>query len=200
MPIYEFECPVHGIFETILPLISSELKLIQCGWAVDRNNFCYEAATKVWSIPAGDLSIGKPTRIFINERTGEPFSPLKPYDKPPRGYREVELRNPSERSKFEKEQQRRIDVQNQLTSHILDSMKSEARKNRHDNLNAKMNAIQREKDPVTGETVEFTLDYKDKALVKKAMERSKKKKVKEKTSNAVIAINHYNSSNLDEIK
>lgn len=200
MPIYEFECPVHGRFEKILTITEGANRVSIICLQQDEKGYCLKDAEKVWSIPAGDLSIGKPTRMFINVRTGEPFSPMSSYDKPPKGYREIELRNPAERSRFEKEQQRRVDAENQLTSHILDSMKSEARQKRHDNLNARMNSVQKEENPITGQVEEFTLDHKEKALVKKAMERSKTKKPKEKKSNVILAVNHYNKSNLDEVK
>lgn len=197
MPIYEFECPKHGIIERIFPLKLANI--IECFCMVDN---CKLMAQKVWSLP-GNIQIGQPTKMFINTKTGEPFAPMSRYDKPPKGYKEVELRNPIERAKFEKAQQQRVDAQNQVTSHVLDSMKSEARKNRHDNLNARMNAIQREefvdKDGKT-RVEEFTLDHKDKELIKKAMNRNKQKDRKEKKSNVMIAANHYDNNNLDEIK
>lgn len=201
MPIYEFECPIHGRFEIILPLTKSNSKFAFCGFPnKDEQGFaCGIKAERIWSLP-GNIQIAKPTRMFVNNKDGSVFSPIKESDKPPKGYHEIELKGPAERSKFEKEQQHRIDGQNQLTSHILDSMKSEARKNRHDNLKSRMNAIQREVDPNTGKEIEFTLDHKDKALIEKAMNRSKKKPMKEKKSNVMLAVNHDDRSNLDEVK
>lgn len=206
MPIYQYSCIKTGeVFEEILPISEWDRRLIICRIHFNRDNYlatgiCHDAE-KIWSIP-GNIQIGKPTRIFVDSK-GNTFSPISQHDKPPKGYREIELRNPIERSKFEKEQQQRTDAQNQLTSHILDSMKSESRKNRHDNLRARMNAVQREEftnQEGKTETIEFTLDHKDKALVEKAMTRSRKRKAKEKKSNVMLAANHYNSSNLDEIK
>lgn len=200
MPIYEFECSEGHKIEKIFNISECPDK-IPCE---DCSMFggSMEFMEKVWSVP-GNIQIGQPTKMFINTRTGEPFAPMSRYDKPPSGYKEIELRNPIERAKFEKEQQRRTDASNQFTSHMLDSLKSEARKNRHDNLNSRMNAIQREefvdKDGKT-QVQEFTLDHKDKELVKKAMERSKKRSRREKKSNVMIAANHYDKNNLDEIK
>lgn len=198
MPIYEFECPVHGIFEVIADLKFCDIKYAKC----TINETCAEICIKVWSIP-GNIQIGSPTKVFVNNKTGEIYTPFSRYDKPPSGYHEQELRNPIERSKFEREQQRRVDAENQLTSHVLDSMKSQARKNRHDNLKARQNAVQRETytdHEGKEQKVEFTLDHKDKELLNKAMERSKKKPRKEKKSDVMLAINHYNPSNMDQIK
>ena len=206
MPIYEYMCEATGeIFEWIRPISESEIKRQTCPVHFVENHKegkDYHDVIRIWSLP-GNIQIGKPTRMFINNKTGEPFSPISQYDKPPKGYHEIELRSPTERSKFEREQQRRIDGQNQFTSHMLDSMKSEARNKRHDDLKARMNAVQKEeftnKEGKT-ETVEFTLDHKDKALLEKAMKRSRKKPMKEKKSDVMLAVNHYNPSNMDEVK
>lgn len=200
MPLYEFECNYGHRYEKLFNINECPIKIPCEDCSLEGS---MEFAEKVWSVPAGDLSNGKPTRMFINNRTGEPFAPISRYDKPPRGYHEIELRNPSERTRFEKEQQQRLDGQNQLTSHILDSMKAEARKKRHDNLKARMNAVQREEytdDEGKTKVEEFTLTERDKALVNKAMEKSRKKPRKEKKSNVMFAINHYDKSNIDEVK
>lgn len=200
MPLYEYECPAGHITEKLFPINNSPVQ-IDCPrcWDWGRE---IKTADKIWSVP-GNIQIGLPTRIFMHHKTGEVFTPFSRFDKPPAGYIEKELKDPIARSKFEKEQQRKVDAENQLTSHVLDSMKSQARNNRHDNLKAKMNAIQRE--TITNregkeETIEFTLDHKDKQLINKAMERSKNKPRKEKKTEVKLAINHYNPSNMDQVK
>lgn len=202
MPIIEYKCLEGHITEVIYHL--SDYPYPEKIGCEDCAIFCgsVEFAEKIWSLP-GNIQIGAPTKVFINNKTGEIFTPFSKYDRPPSGYHEKELKSPIERSKFEKEQQRRTDAENQLTSHVLDSMKSEARKNRHDNLKSRMNAIQREeveKPDGKKEVVEFTLDHRDKALLSKAMERSKKKPKKEKKTDVKFAINHYNPSNMDQVK
>lgn len=203
MPIYEFTCPVHGRFETIFKLsVYNEIKEgIMCGRLLDLGEelYCGEVAEMVWSVPA-NINIGKPTKVFINNKTGDVFTPAKDSDRVPRGYHVRELKNPIERSRFEKEQQQMVDGRNQFISHQLDTLKSEARKNRHDDLKAKMNAMQVEKDPATGETVRYSLDHKDKALLEKAMNRSRKKKAREKKSEVMLAVNHQDAGNMDEVK
>lgn len=198
MPIYEYECPIHGKIEKCLPLSYSNVKDIPCTKDID----CEERAERIWSLP-GNIQIGSPTKMFVNNKTGEVYSPSTKFDKPPKGYHEIELKTPIERSKFEREQQRKADAENQLTSHVLDSMKSEARKKRHDDLKSRMNAIQKEtviNREGKEETLEFSLDHKDKQLLSKAMERSKKKPRKEKKTEVKLAINHYNPSNMDQVK
>src|SRR5689334_25050440 len=119
MPIYEFECPIHGVFEEILPLISANLKFIQCALRVDKQNFCYEVAARVWSLPSYP-SHGKPTIIFKNPKTGETEVALHEHQKAPDGFIKEELKTPYERSKFEKEE-----TQNQR---IEDEYKTEERR------------------------------------------------------------------------
>lgn len=208
MPIYEFECKVTGeTIEKLFSLSQAHVTLMKCpihsvNDCVKKNLPMAHLAQRIWSLP-GNIQIGSPTKIFINNKTGEIFTPFSKHDKPPNGYHEKELKSPIERSKFEKEQQRRADAENQLTSHVLDSMKSEARKNRHDNLKAKMNAIQREeveRPDGKKEVVEFTLDHRDKSLLNKAMQRSNKKPKKEKKTDVKFAINHYDPSNMDQVK
>ncbi len=194
MPIYEFECAKHGVFERILPISFANQKTSEC----DEPD-CLISCERVWSRP-GNIQIGQPTRMFINQKNGEVFSPFSRFDKPPAGYKEIELKGPTERSKFEKEQQRRTDAQNQYTSHMLDTLKNESRKRRHDDLSAKMNAVQREVDPATGETVEFTLETRDKELLKRTMNRTKKRPAREKKSEMMLAVNHFDKNNMDQMK
>jgi len=198
MPIYEFQCPLFGnVFEVILPLEMADRKEFICTCDSDQIHM----AERVWSIP-GVVQIGKPTRIFVNNKTGDVFTPVKETDKAPKGYHEKELKGPLERTKFEKEQQHRVDGRNEFISHHLDTLKSEARKNRQDDTKAKMNSIQREllPNPETGkeEVVEYSLDHKDQALLKSAMERSNKKKRKEKKSEVMLTVNHMNPSNMSD--
>jgi hypothetical protein len=213
MPLYEFECPAGHITEKIFSIKDCP-NIIDCSYKVDRKiqsvsgtnksivMDCLLPAEKIWSIP-GNIQLGEPTKVFVNNKTGDVFTPATKSDRPPKGYHEKELKGPIERTKFEKEQQHRVNGRNQFMSHHLDLLKSEARKNRQDDTKARMNAIQREEvvNPQSGktETIEYSLDHKEKALLKKAMERSAKKPMKEKKSEVKLAVNHSNTSNMADI-
>jgi hypothetical protein len=192
MPIYEYECPEGHRTERIVLSIHQRDMAIPC-------NYCSAMAELTWSRP-GNINLGKPTRIFINNANGEIMMPQTVFDKPPRGYHEKELKNPIERSKFEKEQQVMVDARNETISYSLDGMKAESRKNRHDDLKARMNAVQRDIDPNTGQEVSYTLTHQDKALLKKAMDKSTRKKFRDKKSNVMLSVNHQNANNMDEVK
>ncbi len=199
MPIYEFECPVHGIFEKMLPIKEADTKNARCNVPVSMPLRCGLLSERVWSL-TGNINIGKPTRVFIDQRTGNAFTPANEYEKAPRGCREIELRNPVERSQFEKEQQRMVDAKNEVTSHALNAMKDEATKKRHDDLKSRMNAVQKDIDPITGKEIRYTLDEKSKDLLKKSMNRSRDKKERTKKSDVMLAINHTDKGNLSEDK
>jgi hypothetical protein len=221
MPIYEYQCvknPEH-IFEKFYKLEDSDRKYVQCSICfsikckehgvenptdanISLRSMIYvrtPLAERIWSIP-GNISIGKPTRVFIDQRTGQTFTPTSEYEKAPRGCREIELKNPIERSKFEHEQQTITDAKNEVISHSLNSMREEATRKRHDDLKARMNTIQRDIDPISGEEVRYSLDEKSKDLLKKSMNRSNQKKEKIKKSDVMLAINHTDRSNLTEVK
>jgi hypothetical protein len=198
MPIYEFECPLDKRrFEVILGIDMADKKKFICTC----DSPILHMAERIWSLP-GNVQLGEATKIFVNNQTGDVFTPVSRFDKPPKGYHAKELKGPIERTKFEKEQQHRVDGRNQFISHHLDSLKSEARKNRQDDTKARLNSVQREvlPNPQTGkdEVVEYSLDHKEKALLKNAMERSNRKKRKEKKSDVLLAINHQDSSNVGD--
>lgn len=191
MPIYEYECSDGHISELFKRLSDTSAYSTTC-------TICGKLATKIVSLP-GNITIGKPTRVFIDQRTGQAFTPANEYEKAPANCKEIELKNPVERSRFENEQQRMVDVRNELTSRALNESKNEATKRRHDNLKARMNAVQKEIDPKTGEEVKFTLDEKSKDLLKKSMNRSRDKKERVKKSEVMLAVNHMDKGNLTEV-
>lgn len=214
MPIYEFECEFTGdIKEVILPLSEADNDRmfcpIHCRPYVEEykekfvtnmgRRFPLHSAVKIWSLPAR-TDLGAPTRVFINNRTGEIFTPISKSDQAPIGYHEEQLKDSIQRSKFEKEYQRKLDATNEIVTHELESQKAAITKRRHDDINSRMNAVQRETDPVTGKEVEYTLDHRDKEVLKKAMNRTKKKKFRPRTSDFKFAVNHNNRNNLDEVK
>lgn len=200
MPIYEFECPIHGRFEKILSLSDADIPSVFCEHSTAANRIkCGMSSVRCWSLPAR-TDLGAPTRVFINNRTGEMFTPISKYDQAPRGYHEEQLKDSIQRSKFEKEYQRKLDATNEVVTHELESQKAAITKRRHDDINARMNAVQRETDPVTEKEVEYTLDHRDKEVLKKAMNRTKKKKFRPRTSDFKFAVNHNDRNNLGEVK
>lgn len=194
MPIYEFECPIHGRFEQIL---NKNLSEIQCGFRGEGENriYCYKICEKVWSLP-GNIQIALPTRVFINPRTNQAQVAISQYDKPPVGYIEKELKDPIQRSKFEREDNARVHIQDEVDTYKMDMRRQAHQKLRHDEITAKMNSLQTEVHPDTGEQIKHFLEPKTKSMLKDAMQHSSKKRVPKKETVRKLAVNHYNSSNL----
>lgn len=192
MPIYEYECPIHGIFEDIIIVANGAnvLHSIQCGFKGEGEDkiFCYEIAERVWSVPA-NIQIGKPTRVFENKFTGDTQIAASEYDQPPPGFTVRELRNPIERSKFEHEEQIKLDMTNAIVTANLEAQKTATKKNRHDDINANLSRLAADSDNPSGAE----------AFLKAAMNRKKPKK-NPRRSEVKLAVNHSDASNLSEAK
>lgn len=205
MPIYEFECPIHGIFERLFPLrlykeicngILCEYPISEFGKGIIKEDlYCGETAEKIWSLP-GNIQIAPPTRVFISPKTNQAQVAISQYDKPPVGYIEKELKDPIQRSKFEKEDNARVHIQDEVDTYKMDQRRQSHQKLRHDELKSKMNSLQTEVHPDTGEKIKHFLEPQTKFMLKKAMEHSNKKRVPKKETVRKLAVNHYNSSNL----
>ncbi len=181
MPIYEFECPIHGVFERILSLEFSDAKHIVCMHEDSKEGFCLRNAEKVWS--ASVVSFGaKPTIVFKNPKTGEMEVATHENQQAPYGYVKEELRGPIERTKFEKEASQRRYVEDELTTEKLKQGRDKTRKNLHDDLNARMN----------------TFDSNTQNMIKMSMRHARKRheRIKPKRTNIMLEVNHKDSSNL----
>lgn len=183
MPIYEFECEAGHITETIV--LSKYLQNHILCPKIEKETEegiarCSLPAERIWSAPA-NINIGKPTIIFKNKLTGEFDIATNEHQTPREGFVKEELRNPIERSKFEREAQKRRNAENEITTEYLKTQHAETRKNRHAEINAKMSTF-----PNDG-TREF---------LKKVMERKSKRKFPEKKSDVKLTVNHTDSSNL----
>lgn len=193
MPIYEFECPVHGRFEMLFHLF--EYDIVKDGLPCALDFDCNETAEKIWSLP-GNIQIAPPTRVFINTTTNQAQVAVSKYDKPPAGYIEKELKDPIQRSKFEKEDNARVHIQDEVDTYNMDQRRQSHQKLRHDELKSKINSLQTEVHPDTGEQIKHFLEPKTKSMLKDAMQHSSKKRVPKKETVRKLAVNHYNSSNL----
>lgn len=204
MPIFEFECTIHGRFEKILSFEDSE-KIICCEKIVFRrtlgsglNRKCYEPCQKVWSLPVVKFA-APPTIIFKNPRTGELQVATHANDQPPKGFVREELRGPIERSKFEKEASQRKYVEDELLSEHLKQGREQTTKNIHDDIKARMNAVTNKVyNPETKQDENVEWDETTKAMLKKSMAHSRKKheRIKSKRTNVRLDVNHLDSSNL----
>ncbi len=178
MPIYEYQCEKTGFtFEVIFKSWKgfALLNKIQCQIHTDQHE-----AEKIWSTPA-NINIGKPTVVFKNPKTGDLLVATHDQDAPPFGYVKEELKNPIERSKFEKEAQTRKNAENEVTTEYLRSQHAQTRRNLHADLNARMSEF-----PNDG-TREF---------LKESMNRRSKRKFPEKKTDVKLTVNHTDSSNL----
>lgn len=198
MPIYEFECPIHGRFERILSL--QYCGLSNRGSVCMLQEGCFEHCEKVWALPGNkNLQCGKPTVVFRNPRTGECEVATSDNQQAPNGYIRQELRGPLERTKFEKEMSLRKYVEDELTTEKLKRGREETAKNIHDDIKARMNSnTNKVYNPETKQEENVSWDAQTKDLLKRSMNHTRKKhaRIKPKRTNVMLAVNHIDNSNL----
>lgn len=204
MPIYEFECPVHGRFARIIPLSLYERTKegIACESSLVDNTvaFCSLRAKKLVSRPA-NIQLAPSTKVFINPRTGESQIAVSSSDRAPYGFIEKELKGPVERSKFEKEDTAIQNAINEYDQFRMETRTDATRKARHDDLKARMNAKQVEVVEMPDgkiERVEHHLEPIHKKLLGEAMTRTGTKRIPKKTTERMFAVNHTDHSNLQD--
>lgn len=186
MPIYEFECSKGHRFEKIFSIgnCPSNLLCEYCPMAVPdiiSKGSIPSFAEKVPSAPA-NINIGKPTIIFRNSKNPNDVQvATSSTDKAPFGFVTEELKNPIERSKFERERQKDLELKNEIITESVRIRDNETRKDRHAEINANMSNLP---------------DDGTRELMKFAMQRTRKKKERTKKSTVRLDINHIDSSNL----
>lgn len=191
MPIYEFECTNGHITETIV--LSNYLSdHILCPHIEKETEAgttrCSLPAYRIWSKPA-NIQIGKPTIVFENPQTGQTQIATFEHQETPRGFIKRELKGTFERSTFEKSEQRRLDATNEIVSHELEMSKEAARKARHNEINANMSSLAAESDNPSGAE----------HLIRSALNRPKRNKIKPRRSEGILAVNHMDQSNLKDV-
>lgn len=187
MPIYEFECQFGHRKERIFSITACPITItcLDCIHILRKADIIYEKDSirmhKVPSIPA-NINIGKPTIIFRNSKNPNDVQvATSSTDKAPFGFVTEELHGPIERSKFERERQKILDVENEIITESVRLRDNETRKNRHAEINANMSNLP---------------DDGTRELMKFAMQRTRKKKERIKKSTVRLDINHIDSSNL----
>lgn len=150
---------------------------------------CMLKAEKVWSqlgLVSG-ISQTTPTVIFRNANNPNDIRPaIYKGQETPNGYIKEELKTPMERSRVEREMAKIQDAQDDFDTAKREFVTNHTRKERHSDLKARMNAI----------TKDAENPFQAEHLLKKAMERSNKKKVPRKKSQMHFAVNHTDSSNM----
>lgn len=205
MPIYEFECPIHGKFEQIWSLSAfEEIKDgVMCGrlLEIDKDGeqlYCGEVAEKIWSVAVTRFE-APPTIVFKNPRTGEFEIATHATQSAPAGYIREELHGPIERSRFEKYASERRYVEDELTTEKLKQGREQTTKNLHEDIKARMNATTNKVfNPETKQEENIVWDEQTKALMKKSMEHTRKRheRIKPKRRNVRLDVNHLDNSNL----
>lgn len=197
MPIYTFECKLHGRFEKIFPIRELErLKKegIECelnkgtGFAhLTGDGFGNGRAYLVPSLPA-NIQIGQPTIIFKDLRTGKAQVATSKYETPPPGFVKEEIRGSIERTKFENEQNKLASFEDEVYNTNREIERELLRKHIIDDANANMNS-----DAAKSDNPEAT-----KHLMKKAIEHIQKKpKLRKKRKTEFrLDVNHLDKSNL----
>lgn len=191
MPIYVYECDETGErFEEIHSLDFADIQKVRCKFHKEGLRIITDKhlATKVVAAPA-NIQLGKPTRVFINPGNGKTQIAISEHQPAPWGFQEVLLRDPIERAKFEKSEQQRLDVTNEIVTHQMETAKAESTKARHADINANMGTLAADSDNPTAAE----------ALIKAAMSRPKKKKAGPRKSEGILAVNHMDSSNMQDV-
>lgn len=186
MPIYEFECDKGHRTEGLYISLFTKKEMV-CQFLIN-NIPCGRKAEKVWSAPA-NIQIGKPTRVFENKHTGETMVASSDYDQPPKGCTIRELKGPIERSKFEHEEQIKLNMTNAIVTAQIEEQRAATKKNRHDDINSNLSKLASDSDNPSGAE----------AMIKSAMKRNRPKK-NPRRSEVHLAVNHSNASNLSEAK
>lgn len=132
--------------------------------------------------------IAPPTIIFRNKQTGKVETAIIRNQSNPYGMEREELKGPFERSKFEKEQQAKHDIENAIVTERNFTIKNETRKNRQSDIRARLSGLAE-----SSENPEFTKD-----LMKLAMERDTKKELPHKKTEFHLVVNHQDRNNLDK--
>jgi hypothetical protein len=197
MPIYQFACNINGeIAELILPVSMADIREISCpihaadfhlGGSVEYQH----KAEKIWSAPAltSGLSTNTPTVIFRNPNNPSDIRvAVHKGQETPHGFVKEELKTTMERSRVEKELRTIQEAQNDFDTAKREFAVDYVRKERHADLNAKMNSLV--KDSENPEQA--------KALLKAGMNRNNKKRVPKKKTEFHFAVNHSDRNNLDK--
>lgn len=189
MPIYEYECPIHGKFERLRP-IHVDSKTALCS-----DDGCVLDCEKIYS-PFNTLSDSKSTVYFQNKQTGEVRLAASDFDTNPIGFEKKEAKGLGGRLKLEKDLQKQ-DTEKQKGQHYSEVLtKNILTKKRHDNIRANFNTVHQIIDEKTGkQTGTYTYDEGTKALMKKAMERSNKSVPRFREKQMMFDVNHKDKSN-----
>lgn len=213
MPIYEYSCLKTGeVKEVILPLSEYDRRYIICPihfpilldgdpeFALKLSIGKVHDAKKIWSL-TGDIQIAPSSRVFVNPMTGESQIAVTKYDQAPQGFKEIELKGPIERSKFEKHDTEVQNVINEFDQMRMDDRRQHHQKMRHDDINAKMNSLQTETyehEDGRIEEVKHFLEPIHKKMLKESMKHSRGKRVPKKITERRFAVNHMSASNLQD--
>jgi hypothetical protein len=189
MPIYEFQCIGH-VFEVILPIS-------MCNTPVT----CKIHKAICSKIPSrfSTLTDSKPTKYFVNNRTGQIQLAASAYDENPYGYEAKEAKGLSQRLELEKRLQNQDYQKAKGTYHAKQFEDDMVKKEYYEDMKAHENAVHTAilKDENTGKIIKeekFILDNTTKDLMKVAKERYSKKKPKFKENPMIFPINHDNKS------
>jgi hypothetical protein len=123
MPIYDYECPIHGQFWKIQSKEFGAVKYSICCPEDDCNAVC----DKLPPLTA-NLQLGKPTIVFTNPQTGLSQIATSEHEQPPAGFVKKELKGPIERSKFEQQENSKASFEDAVYNENLRQGREEARK------------------------------------------------------------------------
>lgn len=181
MPLYEYECELHGRFERLRPIEAMNDS------ALCPNDDCINSCEKVWSKPA-NIQLGKPTIVFTNPSTGLSQIATSEHEQPPAGFVTRELRGPIERTKFEQQENAKASFEDAVYNENLRQGREAARDYLFKDIETNIrNDAEKSDNPA--ETVRLM------EAAKKHIQNKKPKNKKRKTEFR-FDVNHKDKSNL----
>jgi hypothetical protein len=194
MPIYEYECPIHGIFERILPVSMREYSS-----TCRLNEECLEDCKKLVSLPANTKTPedSKSNFTYYENKKGQIEFTGTPNQWHPEGFVRKTARNLYERLAIEKRIRKQDNERLEQQREKRDIQRHYSTAERHSELRQRLREGQMLiTNPETGNKENVVLDERSRTIMKKGMEYTNKKKVKRIDSEFHFSTNHDNKSNV----
>jgi hypothetical protein len=187
MPIYEFICADNHKIEkymTLQELNTIDYRDLICPFVIGTRNanfniLCALPLEKIHST-FNTTQVGKPSIVFRNRKTGEIQVASSEHEQAPYGFVKEELKTPFERSRFEKEYNKKMSEQDDVQTEMRRQKMADNQKLRQDRNRKNLSKIAGKADNPSAA----------KSLMRKAMERNRKReRVPKKKSNFRFEVN-----------
>jgi hypothetical protein len=183
MPIREYRClKTNESFEVVEIVVKNPEQTIICKLHCDLDGTysCLPHHAELQISSFNTTQIGKPSIVFRNPKTGEIQNASFEHQPVPAGFVKEELRNPAERTKFEKEYNQKMAQQDDIVTEMRRQKMDENQKSRQDKNKANLSKIAARSDNPSA----------TKSLLRSAMTRNRKReRVPKKKTNVHFDVN-----------